>query len=170
MRWFDRGQLKGYRIPGSEDRRIPLENLISFMREKNMQLGGLEDEVTAKVLVVSQDPVLIESLKREMAPERSFKVAVADGCFEAGIQAESMRPDCVIVDFSFDQLEALKIFQKMVSNPEFALVARIALVPDDGQPISHEICLASTEAYKKFDAAFIASRVRTIVGSRKSLA
>ena len=31
-KWFDSGKLRGYRIPGSKDRRIPMEHLIRFMR------------------------------------------------------------------------------------------------------------------------------------------
>ena len=30
-KWFDTGQLKGYRIPGSKDRRIPVAALPSFV-------------------------------------------------------------------------------------------------------------------------------------------
>ncbi len=29
-KWFDSGQLRGYRIPGSKDRRIPVANLVKF--------------------------------------------------------------------------------------------------------------------------------------------
>ena len=32
-KWFDSGRLKGYRIPGSQDRRIPREYLIRFLKE-----------------------------------------------------------------------------------------------------------------------------------------
>ncbi len=32
-KWFDSGRLKGYRIPGSQDRRIPREHLIRFLKE-----------------------------------------------------------------------------------------------------------------------------------------
>ena len=98
-KWFDSGRLKGYRIPGSQDRRIPREYLIKFLKEHGMPLGDLEDEAMAKVLIVAQDQVLIENLKRELPPERSFKVAVAASGFEAGIQAESFHPDCIITDF-----------------------------------------------------------------------
>ena len=76
-KWFDSGRLKGYRIPGSQDRRIPREYLIKFLKEHGMPLGDLEDEAMAKVLIVAQDQVLIENLRRELPPERSFKVAVA---------------------------------------------------------------------------------------------
>ena len=32
-KWFDSGRLRGYRIPGSQDRRIPREQLIRFLKE-----------------------------------------------------------------------------------------------------------------------------------------
>lgn len=35
-KWFDAGELKGYRIPGSEDRRIPCKNLVKFMLDAGM--------------------------------------------------------------------------------------------------------------------------------------
>jgi len=34
--WFDSGRLKGFRIPGSQDRRIPKENLAEFMAQHGM--------------------------------------------------------------------------------------------------------------------------------------
>ena len=66
-KWFDSGRLRGYRIPGSQDRRIPREYLIKFLKEHGMPLGDLEDEAMAKVLIVAQDQVLIENVKRELA-------------------------------------------------------------------------------------------------------
>ena len=53
-KWFDSGRLKGYRIPGSQDRRIPREYLIKFLKEHGMPLGDLEDEAMAKILIVAQ--------------------------------------------------------------------------------------------------------------------
>ena len=40
-KWFDSGQLKGYRIPGSKDRRIPVSELIRFMKAHNMPAPSL---------------------------------------------------------------------------------------------------------------------------------
>ena len=131
-KWFDSGRLKGYRIPGSQDRRIPREYLIRFLKEHGMPLGELEDEAVAKVLIVAQDQLLLENLKRELPPERAFKLAVASSGFEAGIQAESFHPDCIVVDFSIGRLEAVQICQNLRRNNEFAEVILIALLPDDG--------------------------------------
>ena len=41
-KWFDSGRLRGYRIPGSKDRRIPLEQLVRFMKAHHMPLNGLD--------------------------------------------------------------------------------------------------------------------------------
>ena len=70
-KWFDSGRLRGYRIPGSQDRRIPREHLIRFLKEHGMPLGELEDEAMAKVLVVGQDQVLLENLKRNLPLEKN---------------------------------------------------------------------------------------------------
>ena len=40
-RWFDSGQLRGYRIPGSKDRRIPLPELVRFMQAHNIPTEAL---------------------------------------------------------------------------------------------------------------------------------
>ena len=41
QKWFDSGQLKGYLIPGSKDRRIPLKELRRFMRANRIPCDGL---------------------------------------------------------------------------------------------------------------------------------
>jgi len=35
-KWFDSGKLKGFRIPGSQDRRIPYDYLLRFLNENGM--------------------------------------------------------------------------------------------------------------------------------------
>lgn len=40
--WFDKGLLKGYRLPGRQDRRFPRENLVQFLTEHGMPLDELE--------------------------------------------------------------------------------------------------------------------------------
>jgi excisionase family DNA binding protein len=168
-KWFDSGRLKGYRIPGSQDRRIPREYLIKFLKEHGMPLGDLEDEAMAKVLIVAQDQVLTENLKRELPLDRSFKVAIAASGFDAGIQAESFHPDCIIVDFSIGRTEALQICQNLRRNAEFAEVILIALLPDDGSSTSFDRSSINETFKKPFDAALLAERLRTLIGAKKEL-
>ncbi len=168
-KWFDSGRLKGYRIPGSQDRRIPREYLIRFLKEHGMPLGELEDETMAKVLIVAQDQALMENLKRELPESKAFKVATAASGFDAGIQAESFHPDAIIVDFSIGTTEALQICQNLRRNNEFAEIVLIALLPDDGSSTSFDRSSINETFKKPFDAALLAQRLQTLVGSRKEL-
>src|SRR5262249_27721695 len=68
-KWFDSGRLRGYRIPGSQDRRIPRDELIKFLRAYGLPLGELEEEVGRhKVLVVGTEASLRNRI-RELLPE-----------------------------------------------------------------------------------------------------
>jgi excisionase family DNA binding protein len=42
--WVDSGRMHGYRIPGTQARRIPREHLVRFLKEHGMPLGVLESE------------------------------------------------------------------------------------------------------------------------------
>jgi excisionase family DNA binding protein len=168
-KWFDSGRLKGYRIPGSQDRRIPREYLIKFMKEHGMPLGDLEDSAMAKVLIVAQDHVMIENVKRELLLNRSFKIAEAASGFEAGIQAASFHPDCIVVDFSIGRTEALLICQNLRSTGEFADVILIALLPNDGSLLNFDRSSINETFKKPFDAALFADRMRTLINAKKEL-
>lgn len=41
-KWFDSGRLKGYRIPGSQDRRIPREYLVKFCNDHGFSTEDFE--------------------------------------------------------------------------------------------------------------------------------
>lgn len=168
-KWFDSGRLKGYRIPGSQDRRIPREYLIKFLKEHGMPLGDLENETLAKILVVAQDEVLIENLRRELPGEKSFRVAVAASGFDAGIQAESFHPDCIIVDFSIGKMESVQICQNLRRSGEFTDVILIALLPDDGNAMSFDRSSINETFKKPFDTSLLAERLRTLIGTKKEL-
>jgi excisionase family DNA binding protein len=43
-KWFDSGKLRGYRVPGSQDRRIPRDQLVRFMKDHGIPVPeGLLD-------------------------------------------------------------------------------------------------------------------------------
>ena len=167
-KWFDSGRLKGYRIPGSQDRRIPREYLIRFLKEHGMPLGELEDETMAKVLIVAQDQVLIENVRRELPEQRSFKVETAASGFEAGIQAESFHPDTIIIDLAMGRSEALQIATNLRRKPEYEQTLIIALASEDEAAPETLVNYGFSEAFKKpFDVALLGERIRTLVEEKR---
>lgn len=168
-KWFDSGRLRGYRIPGSQDRRIPREHLIRFLKEHGMPLGELEDEAMGKLLLVGVDGVVRSGLEGVL-PIEDFKVEIASSGFEAGIQAESLHPDCVVIDFAMGRNESLMIAQNLRRNNDYADTVLIALLSDDDTASGFDRTIFNETFRKPFDAALLAERIRTLVSRRKTLA
>jgi excisionase family DNA binding protein len=168
-KWFDSGRLRGYRIPGSQDRRIPREHLIRFLKEHGMPLGELEDEAVGKVLLVGAESLIKGSLKDQMGND-SFKLEYANSGFEAGLQAESLHPDCVVIDFVMGRNEAVMIAQNLRKNTAYADTVIIGLLSDDDNASGFDRAAFNETFRKPFDAALLAERIRTLVGRKKQFA
>jgi excisionase family DNA binding protein len=166
-KWFDSGRLRGYRIPGSQDRRIPREHLLRFLKEHGMPLGELEAEVYHKVLVVGADGPLMALLRDNLRETDDFRLESAASGFEAGIRAESFHPDCIIIDMAMGRLEASQIAQNLRLSTDHHDTILIALSSDD--PGDEIFKLGFNDAFKKpFDGALLAERVRRLIAQKKN--
>ena len=134
-----------------------------------MPLGELEDEAVGKILLVGSDVVTRGSLN-EMISNDDFKIETAASGFEAGIQAESIHPDCVVVDFVMGREEALMIAQNLRRNAEFTDTVLIGLLSDEDNASGFDRSVFNETFRKPFDAALLAERIRTLVNRRKQLA
>lgn len=133
-KWFDTGKLRGYRIPGSKDRRIPLPQLIRFMRAHGIPLNGLDTGVTRVLLVLSdraEADLLADGLKRAADVE----VLAAHSAFEAGILSDSLRPQVMLVDVDMPGLGGRAGVRSVKDIPDLSGCRIVAVARDarDGQ-------------------------------------
>ncbi len=103
-KWFDTGKLRGYRIPGSKDRRIPVSQLIRFMRAHGMPLHGIKSGVT-RVMIVEQSREVAELLAKALSHDAGYEVQVVHSAFEAGAAAHADAPDVMLVDAAMPGLK-----------------------------------------------------------------
>jgi excisionase family DNA binding protein len=93
-KWFDTGQLRGYRIPGSRDRRIPMDQLAAFMRENDMPMDAL-DSATRTVLVF--DPEAPQRMSGKLSGMLNCEVRTAATCFDAGLATREIIPQVIVI-------------------------------------------------------------------------
>ncbi len=134
-----------------------------------MPLGELEDEAMGKLLLVGIDSTVKGSLLSAL-PADEFKTEVAGSGFEAGIQAESLHPDCVVIDFGMGRNEALMIAQNLRKNADYSDTVLIALLSDDDNAAGFDRSFFNETFRKPFDSALLAERIRTLVNRKKQLA
>ena len=125
-KWFDSGALHGYRIPGSKDRRIPLNQLIRFMKQHGMPLNGLMTGCT-RILLVDGEQDIVEVLQKILQDEAKYEVEVARSGFAAGITAEKFRPHVILLDMHLATIDAREVCKQVKASSDLQLTKVIAM-------------------------------------------
>jgi excisionase family DNA binding protein len=108
IRCFDSGQLKGFRVPGSRFRRIPRDQLYSFMRDNGIPTDAL-DSGKRKILVVDDDEDLVELIVDQLVRDGRFEVRSVNNGFGAGMQIKEFRPDLVVLDVMLPDINGIEV-------------------------------------------------------------
>ncbi len=125
-KWFDSGALNGYRIPGSKDRRIPLNGLIRFMKQHNIPLNGLRTGNT-RVLIVDPERDIVDVIEKVLEDEARYEVEVAETAFAAGLLAERFRPHVILLDMHLKDLDARAVLEQIRTSPDLQLTKVVVM-------------------------------------------
>lgn len=143
--WFDSGKLKGYRLPGSDDRRIPIARLQDFLRE-----NGMPPLDMPCVVLLSNDASLENLLRTALGDVPFHRAGTA---VETGILLGANPVGVLVVDCG-NAPDACKLSHDLVNGSRPAIMIAI----DD-----HERQANVTERFSRpFDPALFAQRVRTL--------
>ncbi|MFG0294089.1 MAG: response regulator [Phycisphaerales bacterium JB065] len=136
-KWFDSGQIKGYRIPGSKDRRIPVASLIQFMKDHGIPMDGVHSG-KPRVLVVDDEREIVETLERVLVEQAGYEVRSSVNGFEAGFECERFRPHVILLDLHIGDSDATAVARFVRSQDDLAITRIIAMSGKltDGQAMS----------------------------------
>lgn len=126
IRCFDNGSLKGFRVPGSRFRRIPREQLYSFMKENGIPTEALESG-KRKLLIVDDDEELVELMVDVFARDGRFEIKTANNGFGAGMLVKEFRPDLVILDVMLPDINGKEVCQRVRNDPSMKTVKIICI-------------------------------------------
>jgi len=126
-KWFDSGQLKGYRIPGSKDRRIPVNELIRFMKQNNMPVPALPVG-KMRVVIVDSNIESASKLAETLKAKSDYEVMVARNNFETGTAVQRFEPHVLLVNLLAKDIDAAEICRNIRSDEELQTIRIIALV------------------------------------------
>ena len=125
-KWFDRGQLKGYRIPGSKDRRIPVSELIHFMKENNMPATAFPVG-KIRVLVVDSNGDAALALADTLRTKAGYEVQIVRSNFETGVVAQKFIPHVLLVNLLAEGIDTTDICRSIRANEDLQTIKVIAL-------------------------------------------
>ena len=125
-KWFDSGQLRGYRIPGSKDRRIPVTSLVKFMKSHGIPMDGLMSGST-RVLIVDGEEEVVETLQKILSEQTNYDVRSARNIFAAGIECERFRPHVMLLDIHLAEQEGREIVAVLQESDDLQVTKIIAM-------------------------------------------
>jgi excisionase family DNA binding protein len=125
-KWFDSGQLKGYRIPGSKDRRIPVSELARFMKVHNMPATMLPAG-KIRVLIVDSDGDAASALADTLRTKADYEVQTARNNFETGVIAQKFTPHVLLISLLAEGIDATDICKNIRNNEDLQTIKVIAL-------------------------------------------
>jgi excisionase family DNA binding protein len=112
IRCFDSGQLKGFRVPGSRFRRIPRNELYSFMRDNGIPTDAL-DSGKRKVLIVDDDKELVELIADVLERDGRFEIRSVNNGFDAGMMVKEYSPDLIVLDVMLPDINGREVCQRV---------------------------------------------------------
>ncbi len=121
IRCFDNGSLKGFRVPGSRFRRIPRDQLYSFMRDNGIPTDALESG-KKKLLIVDDDQDLVELISEGFQRDGRFDIRSVNNGFDAGMGVREFRPDLVILDVMLPDINGKEVCQRVRSDSALDMV------------------------------------------------
>jgi len=116
-RWFDLGQIDGYRLGPGGDRRIPYESLRKFMLSHGIPLERLE-EGEQRVLVVDDDPYYLDIIPSVLARDGDYIVMTASTGFDAGVMVVEHNPQVVILDIHLSDMDGRMVCERVKARAE----------------------------------------------------
>jgi excisionase family DNA binding protein len=125
-KWFDTGQLKGYRIPGSKDRRIPVSELVRFMKANNMPAPALPVG-KIRVLIVNSNESAASAMADTLQTKADYEVQIAHSNFETGAIAQKFAPHVLLINLLAEGIDAKGICRSIRANDDLQTMKIIAL-------------------------------------------
>ncbi len=125
-KWFDSGQLKGYRIPGSKDRRIPVNELIRFMKQNDMPTTAIPVG-KVRVLMVDGYANAVSGLAEDLRNKAGYEVQTVTSSFETGVVAQKLAPHVMLINLLAEDVDAADICKSVRCNEDLQTIRLIAI-------------------------------------------
>ena len=150
-KWFDNGQLKGYRIPGSKDRRIPVSELIRFMKMHNMPTSALPVG-KIRVLVADSNDKTASALADILQSEADYEVKTVRSNFGTGAIVHKFAPHVLLVSLLSEDIDAMSICECIHTHEDLRTIKIIALVNNLSESESEALMQKGFDGYVPYSA------------------
>ena len=150
-KWFDNGQLRGYRIPGSKDRRIPVTELVRFMKVHNMPTTDLAIG-KIRVMIADSNFKAASTLADLLRIKAEYDVQIVRSNFETGSAIQKFTPHVLLISLLAEGIDASAVCKGIRENEDLRTIKIIALVNNLSDSESMALLQKGFDGYVPYSA------------------
>ncbi|MBP0047409.1 response regulator [Marinobacterium sp. AK62] len=118
IRWIERGDLKGFKLPGRGNNRVLVEDFVAFLESHNMPVPPeYAPKSNNRVLVLDDEPAITRLISRILRTA-GYSVDVATDGFQGGAKLLQDRPYLITLDLSMPGLDGFQVLDFIRSTEE----------------------------------------------------
>ncbi|GAA0228971.1 response regulator [Marinomonas primoryensis] len=111
IRWIERGDLKGFKLPGRGNNRVRHEDFIEFLNQHGMPIPEeFRTDNSKRILIVDDESLLAKSIQRVLKGAGYDTMIATDG-FSAGSKLNSEKPALMTLDLSMPGIDGYGILE-----------------------------------------------------------
>jgi CheY-like chemotaxis protein len=120
IRWIDRGELQGFKLPGRGNNRVTEESLVSFLQQHDFPLPeGLILFSAKPVLIVDDDSAITKAIQRVLRGA-GYKTVIALDGFEAGSELVRNKPLLMTLDLKMPGMDGFEVIKQVRNKADIS--------------------------------------------------
>ena len=117
INWVNKGKLKARVTPGGH-RRIPLSELVPFMKKYDMPVPVDIEDPHSRVLILDDEPMMTRLIEKGFAKHKDrYVVQLSNNPVDALVQVGKKLPDLLVMDLMMPVMDGFQVAQILKSSP-----------------------------------------------------
>ncbi|MFI5363568.1 MAG: response regulator [Elusimicrobiota bacterium] len=166
INWVNKGKLKARTTPGGH-RRIPLSELIPFMKKHDMPIPADLGDSLSRILVLDDEPVMTRLIEKGFAKRKDkYAVHVSNNPVDALIQIGKKLPDMLVMDLMMPVMDGFQVCQILKSSPATKDMKIVAISGRKLTSLQQDFLAKNVDLFlqKPFDMNVLIDAVDRILG------
>ncbi len=127
IRWIERGDLKGFKLPGRGNNRVQLEDFLQFLHQHGMPIPPeLSGEDNFRILIIDDEAAVARSIGRVLR-SAGYETAIANDGFQGGSLLMKQQPALVTLDLRMPGISGYDVLKFIRTTPETAATKVIVI-------------------------------------------
>nr|WP_320134718.1 response regulator [uncultured Amphritea sp.] len=166
IRWIEKGDLKGFKLPGRGNNRVLVEDFIAFLDRHGMPVPEeLQGFVNNCVLIVDDEEAITRAIRRALR-SAGFETIIAHDGFQAGSLLMQEKPALMTLDLSMPGLDGFSVLEFVRQQPNLSGLKILVVSALDQHNLDRALQLGADQVLgKPFTEQELLSAVTGLLGT-----